>query len=84
MLLKWNLLLKTPKPYRLMAEFAFSARDTGGQLVSSNVQAADRKEALRKIRSRGLTPIKVSNGTGAAHAQRFIRKWSQGQSQLGC
>jgi general secretion pathway protein F len=45
-----------------MAEFAYSAKDPGGRTVSSNVQAADRKEALRKIRSRGLTPLKVTVG----------------------
>ncbi|MBH54448.1 MAG: secretion system protein [Opitutaceae bacterium] len=43
-----------------MADFAYSARDGAGQLVSSSLQASDRKEALRKIRSRGLTPVKVS------------------------
>jgi type II secretory pathway component PulF len=45
-----------------MADFNFSARDGAGQVVNSSVRAADRKEALRKIRSRGLTPIKVSSG----------------------
>ena len=54
------------KPSLLMADFAYSARDTAGKLVSSNLQAADRKEALRKIRSRGLTPIKVASGGGSA------------------
>lgn len=49
-----------------MADFAYSARDRGGQVVSSKVQASDRKEALRKIRSRGLTPIKVSAGGKAS------------------
>lgn len=49
-----------------MADFSYSARDRGGQVVSSKVQASDRKEALRKIRSRGLTPIKVSAGGSVA------------------
>ncbi len=48
-----------------MADFAYSARDAGGKLISSNLQATDRKEALRKIRSRGLTPIKVATGGGS-------------------
>lgn len=45
-----------------MGEFVYSAKDTGGQTVSSSLQAADRKEAIRKIRSRGLTPIRVTSG----------------------
>ena len=43
-----------------MADFAYSARDSSGQIVSSSLQASDRKEAIRKIRGRGLTPIKVT------------------------
>ena len=54
------------KPCLRMADFAYSARDAGGKLISSNLQATDRKEALRKIRSRGLTPIKVAVGGGSA------------------
>ena len=46
-----------------MADFSYSARDAAGTLVSSRLTAVDRKEALRKIRSRGLTPIKVTQGT---------------------
>ena len=48
-----------------MAEFAYSARDPGGKTVSSSIQAVDRKEALRKIRSRGYTPIRVTAGRGS-------------------
>ena len=45
-----------------MADFSYSARDDAGTLVSSQLTAADRKAALRKIRSRGLTPVKVTQG----------------------
>ncbi len=45
-----------------MADFSYSARDAAGTLVSSQLTAVDRKEALRKIRSRGLTPVKVTQG----------------------
>lgn len=38
-------------------------------MVSSSLQASDRKEALRKIRSRGLTPIKVTASGSAAVAK---------------
>jgi general secretion pathway protein F len=55
-----------PKHFRLMAEFSYSAKDTGGQTVSSSLQAADRKEAIRKIRSRGMTPIQVTSASGSA------------------
>jgi len=43
-----------------MTDFAYSARDGAGQLISSSLRASDRKEALHKIRSRGLTPVKVT------------------------
>jgi type II secretory pathway component PulF len=52
-----------------MSDFSYSARDSGGKVVSSSLQASDRKEALRKIRSRGLTPIKVAAGGGSSAAK---------------
>lgn len=53
-----------------MADFGFSAKDSGGQTVTSTIQATDRKEALRKIRSQGLTPIKVVSGRGGRPSKK--------------
>ncbi|MDA0348599.1 MAG: type II secretion system F family protein [Verrucomicrobia bacterium] len=60
-----------------MAEFSFSAKDTGGQTVSSSLQATDRKDAIRKIRARGLTPIQVSSGNASSSKPQSIQQKSK-------
>ena len=60
-----------------MAEFSFSAKDTTGQTVSNSIQAADRKEAIRKIRARGLTPLHVNSSTASTSKNSSIQQNSK-------
>lgn len=51
-----------------MAGFAYTARDARGQTVRDVVNAGTRKDALRLLAARGLTPVQITeqNGTPAA------------------
>ena len=42
-----------------MPSFAYTARDRSGQTVQSSLDAPSRKDALRLLGARGLTPIRV-------------------------
>ena len=48
-----------------MPTFAYSARDAAGQTVSAALDAPTRRDALRLITSRGLTPVNLSEQTAA-------------------
>jgi len=43
-----------------MPTFAYSARDAAGQTVSAALDAPSRRDALRLLASRGLTPVNLS------------------------
>jgi type II secretory pathway component PulF len=43
-----------------MPRFNYTARDRSGQSVSAGLDASSRKEALRVLAARGLTPVSVS------------------------
>jgi len=60
-----------------MSEFLFSAKDADGQTVSSSLLATDRKEAIRKIRGRGLTPIQVTSGNAPASKSQSVQNKSK-------
>ncbi len=49
-----------------MPTFAYSARDAAGQTVSAALEAPSRRDALRLLTSRGLTPVNLSEQTAAA------------------
>jgi len=51
-----------------MAEFDYRAASQGGQISSGRLNAASREEALRQLRGKGLTPIRLSDASadGAA------------------
>jgi type II secretory pathway component PulF len=51
-----------------MPRFNYTARDRSGQSVSAGLEASSRKEALRLLAARGLTPVGVSEA-GAAGSQ---------------
>jgi len=53
-----------------MPRFAYTARDRSGQPVSAAVDASTRKEALRLLAARGLTPVSVSEAPGAPAGDR--------------
>ncbi len=53
-----------------MPTFAYSARNAAGQSLQAELEAPTRKDALRMLASRGLTPVNLSEYTGrpgAAH-----------------
>jgi type II secretory pathway component PulF len=43
-----------------MPRFNYNARDRSGRLVSADVEASSRKEALRLLAARGVTPVSVN------------------------
>ncbi len=49
-----------------MAGFSYTAKDRQGKTVRDSLEAVDRKDAVRKLRSRGLTPIKVKPEAGGS------------------
>lgn len=58
-----------------MPRFNYTARDGAGQSVSAGMEASSRKEALRLLAARGLSPVSVSeagapNAKGPAEAAR--------------
>lgn len=48
-----------------MPRFAYTARDPSGQSVSAVLEASTRKEALRLLAVRGLTPLRLSESADA-------------------
>ena len=46
-----------------MPRFNYTARDRSGQSVSAGLDASSRKEALRVLAARGLTPIRLDEAT---------------------
>jgi type II secretory pathway component PulF len=49
-----------------MPRFNYTARDRSGQSVSAGIEASSRKEALRLLAARGLSPVSVSEATPAS------------------
>lgn len=49
-----------------MPRFTYTARDRTGQSVSDGVEASSRKDALRLLATRGLTPVSVSEAVAGA------------------
>jgi len=49
-----------------MKTFAYTYRDASGALKKSALQAADRLDALRRIRAAGCVPVSVTEGKAAA------------------
>jgi hypothetical protein len=49
-----------------MKTFHYTARDAGGALKSGDVAAADRAEALGKLKARQLVPVSVTEGARAS------------------
>jgi type II secretory pathway component PulF len=48
-----------------MPRFDYTARDRSGQSVSAGIEAPSRKDALRLLAARGLTPVSVSEAAAA-------------------
>jgi type II secretory pathway component PulF len=48
-----------------MPSFTYTARDRSGQTVTDQVNAPSRKDALRLLGARGLTPVQVSESSAA-------------------
>ena len=70
-----------------MPEFAYRAADAAGKLVSGSVDADSRELAMRLLRGKGLTPIRLDEGgtstapTGgrapaAAAGSRKVSRWA--------
>lgn len=49
-----------------MPHFAYTARDRNGQAVADELEAPSRKDALRRLRARGLQPLKLNERSGPA------------------
>jgi len=49
-----------------MPRFTYTARDRAGQPVSAGMDAPSRKDALRMLAARGLSPVTVSEAGGAS------------------
>lgn len=62
-----------------MAEYAYRAATTDGGFVEGRLAAASREEALRQLRAKGLTPVRLeesgeepAQGGGGAHARTAV------------
>jgi type II secretory pathway component PulF len=53
-----------------MPRFAYTARDRSGQSVSAALEAPSRKEALRLLAVRGLTPVSISEADTRAEGPK--------------
>ncbi|MEO0055545.1 MAG: hypothetical protein RLZZ50_1492 [Verrucomicrobiota bacterium] len=49
-----------------MPSFSYTARDKSGATSSGSVDAPSRRDALRKLQTRGLQPTRLEESTGAA------------------
>ncbi len=49
-----------------MPTYRYSARDAGGQVVESSLDAPSRRDALRVLASRGLQPVRLDESGGTA------------------
>ncbi len=56
-----------------MPTFTYTARDRSGQNVTDQVTAPNRKDALRLLGARGLTPIQVSENSSGKRPPSAIR-----------
>jgi len=77
-----------------MPRFTYTARDRSDRPVSAVLEAASRKDVLRVLAARGLTPLSVSEADGrpaavpapaadAAGPARGRRRWQRGGGHLG-
>ena len=64
-----------------MPSFAYTARDRSGQTVQSTLDAPTRRDALRLLSARGLSPLKVEEG--GAKKQAADKKKAAANSVLG-
>ncbi|MDB4500780.1 type II secretion system F family protein [Akkermansiaceae bacterium] len=51
-----------------MASFTYKALDTGGSVVTGELSAGDRGEALRQLGRKGLQPVRLTQSTAAPKA----------------
>ena len=69
-----------------MGEFRHQSLDTTGAVVSGSVAASDRKDALRRLRDSGLSPLKVfaeGEADPPARADRAAPTPDQAAAKLG-
>src|SRR5690625_2770065 len=67
-----------------MATFTYSARDSRGELVKGTIEAASRKEAIRKISLNRLQPVSVGESAAAvATPQKLVFDWSVVKKGIG-
>jgi len=57
-----------------MIDFSYKAYDSRGALVSGEISALDRDEALAKIKARGLIPFQAGERTGANPLSTFYQQ----------
>lgn len=60
-----------------MPRFSYTARDRTGASTSASIEADSRKEALRLLAARGLTPVRVSEETTTPPTPTFKGKRGQ-------
>jgi type II secretory pathway component PulF len=53
-----------------MPSYTYTARDRSGAAVSATLEAPTRRDALRVLAARGLTPVRVSEAGGPESGQR--------------
>ncbi len=59
-----------------MPSFTYHARDKAGSSTSGTLDAPSRRDALRRLQSRGLTPTNLAEASGAAPKNTRSRKTS--------
>ena len=53
-----------------MPSYTYTARDRSGAAVSATLEAPSRRDALRVLAARGLTPVRVSEAGGSQSGER--------------
>jgi len=66
-----------------MPRFAYTARDRSGRSVSAALEASTRKEALRLLAVRGLTPIRMSESAETGKRLPASAKATAGRPESG-
>lgn len=65
-----------------MAVFNYTARDAAGAVTEGTIDSQTRREALRKLQTRGLKPVKVEEAGAAVRAKEAVREGGPSDKDL--